>query len=485
VTTAAAPNAPLGAPARRAGAVPLPILTAFSLPGLSLAALVVILGVYLPRFYVGIGLSFAMVAVAIPAVRLLDVWIDPIFGVLMDRTNTPIGRYRPYLILGAPIAMFGIWKLLIPPPHPQAAYLIGWSLVTYVGVSALTLATSAWSAVLARSYDERARVWGFTTGFAVLGSCGILLLPVFTHGAIVLGRAASMPTICLILVVTLPIAVAICAIFTPEKLAAADVRPVFRLKDYFGALVNASLLRLVLADLALTLGPGTTAPLYVYFFHDAKGFTIAEVSVLLIFYIGAGIVGAPFWGRVAQRFSKHRTIQIACVCYGVAQTILMIIPRVAPGHKFVDDLPTAIGMAAVGFCASAFVLLIRAMIADVVDEVKLHKGVDMTSLFYSLVTTTAKVGAVITTLISFTVLSLVHYNGKEGAVNTPQAVFGLEMCYLFAPIILVFFGGAVFFGYKLDARRHAEIRTALEARASEPGFIAAEESLVGPVIQRA
>ena len=49
-------------------------------------------------------------------------------------------------------------------------------------------------------------------------------------------------------------------------------------------------------------------------------------------------------------------------------------------------------------------------------------------------------------------------------MNTPHAIFGLEMCYLFAPIILVFFGGALFFGYKLDATRHAAIREALEAR---------------------
>ena len=67
----------------------------------------------------------------------------------------------------------------------------------------------------------------------------------------------------------------------------------------------------------LTLGPGTTAPLYVYFFHDAKGFSVADVGFLLIFYIGAGLFGAPFWGRVAQRLGKHRTVQLACVAYAI------------------------------------------------------------------------------------------------------------------------------------------------------------------------
>ena len=59
-------------------------------------------------------------------------------------------------------------------------------------------------------------------------------------------------------------------------------------------------------------------------------------------------------------------------------------------------------------------------------------------------------------------------------MNTPHAIFGLEMCYLFAPIILVWFGGAMFFGYKLDSKRHGEIREALDVAA-------AEESLTGPL----
>ena len=59
---------------------------------------------------------------------------------------------------------------------------------------------------------------------------------------------------------------------------------------------------------------------------------------------------------------------------------------------------------------------------------------------------------------------MVGFQAHEGAVNTPQAIFGLEMVYLFAPIIFVFLGGCFFFGYKLDETRHAEIRAELDAR---------------------
>ena len=132
-------------------------------------------------------------------------------------------------------------------------------------------------------------------------------------------------------------------------------------------------------------------------------------------------------------------------------------------------------MFSVGFCASAFLVLVRAMVADVTDAVRLEQKQDLTSLIFSMVTTTSKIGGTITVLIVFPILQMVGYNGKEGVINTPHAVFGLEMCYLFAPIILVWFGGAMFFGYKLDAERHADIRAELEARDSA----AALESVTG------
>jgi GPH family glycoside/pentoside/hexuronide:cation symporter len=468
----------IAGPAARAP-TSLPILFAFALPGMPLAGMVLVYAVYLPRYYVSLGNGFLAVAGAIVAVRFLDIWLDPFLGLAMDRTRTPLGRYRPWLILGAPIAMFGTHMVLAPSGNADTGYMILWMLVTYAGMSMLNLAVAAWASVLATNYHERSRVYGITQGLAVIGSTGLLLLPLLTGGAVTLGKAASMPAVAMILVVAVPVAVLGCSLFTPDRIATGVRASGFDIKDLWLAVSKPSLVRIVLADLLLTLGPGTTAPLYVYFFHDAKGFNIAEVGYLLIFYIASGLIGAPTWGAVARRIGKHRALQVACVCYAITQTTLMAIPRVWPGHTPVDTIPTICGMIGVGFCASAFLLLIRAMVADVVDEVRLQSGRDLTSLMYSLVTTTTKIGTVITVIIAFPILNMVGYNGKEGAVNTPRAIFGLEMCYLFAPIVLVFLGGGLFFGYTLDARRHAAIREALEARDAEMSLAASEESLVG------
>jgi glycoside/pentoside/hexuronide:cation symporter, GPH family len=460
-----------------ASRTPLPTIVAFGTVGMPLAGILLMFVVYLPRFYVGLGISFILVGLAIPLVRVIDATFDPLIAMFMDRTRTPIGRYRPWLLVGAPIAMLGVYKVLMPPPHVGVPYLILWLVVSYAGLSMLNLAVAAWVSVLARTYDERSRLYGWTQAMAVIGSVSLLLLPKFTHGRISAGLASSMPFIALCLVVALPLTVAIATLLTPERIIAPARRPRFRLADYWEAISRPSILRITLADFMLTLGPGTTGPLYVFFFHDAKGFSVPDVSLLLISYIGAGLLGAPFWARVAHRLGKHRTVQIACVCYAISQSTLMALPRVWHGYAFIQALPTILGMFAVGFVASAFLLLIRAMVADVADEVKLEQNRDLTGLLFSMVTTTTKIGQTIILVAVFPVLQLVGYNGKEGAINTPHAIFGLEMCYLFAPIILVFGGGLALLGYKLDSRRHSAIREALAEREAALSVASAEESL--------
>jgi len=476
-------TAPLSHPAA-AKPYPLPGLIAFSTVGIPLAAMLLVFGLWMPRYYITLlhkgGMkavaATALVGLAFAGVRCLDICIDPLIALAMDRTKTPIGRYRPWMILGLPFLIIGIHQVLVPGANASIPWLVGWAVFAYLGYSMLTLGQTAWSPRLAPTYAERPRLFGWTQGLAVIGSVGLLALPILTKHAIVPSTAKDLPKVALILMVAFPVAVAICTLFTRERQAPRVAKQKFSRGDYRYA--AGRVWKIVLADLVLTLGPGTTGPMYVYFFHEAKGFNEADVSYLLIYYIGAGLIGAPIWGRLARRFGKHRTIQIACVFYAITQTILMAIPHVPKGYTFnPSGIPTALGMFSVGFCASSFILLIRSMVADVIDEVRLETGRDLTTLLFSMVTTTTKIGQAITIAIVLPTLAFFGFEGQEGAHNTPHAIFVLEMMYVFVPIILVWFGGAMLFGYKLDAKRHAEIAQAL----AERDYAGAEETLTGPI----
>lgn len=447
--------------------LPLPVVMAFSSTALPIAAIGLVMAVYLPRFFAGqLGLSLAAVGVAFTVVRLIDLAIDPLLGMAMDRTRTRFGRYRPWLLAGGPIVMLAAYMLFMAPHGITETYLIGWLLTLYLGVSILTLAQAAWGASLATDYHDRSRVYGVIQAVGVIGAVLILLLPLALgkqgEGA---GGVHAMGWFCILLI---PVTLALCTLVTPERVAPeTDSKERVTLRDYWDLVQRPEMARLIFADLFMALGPGTTAALYLFFFHDARGYTTPQTGILLVFFIGAGLVGAMFWGWLAQKIGKHRALIVSAVAYAVTQSALMIIPPATMALA----IP---GMFSVGFVSSAFVLIVRAMVADVADEVRLETGKERVGLLYALVTTTQKVGTAITVGVSFTVLDLVGYNAADGATNTPQAIRGLELCYVFAPIILVFFGGAAFIGWKLDAKRHAEVRRQLDERdalAAEAGLL--------------
>ncbi|MBS0333520.1 MAG: MFS transporter, partial [Proteobacteria bacterium] len=418
------------------------------------------------------GISLTAIGLTIGALRLADLGVDLLLGWLMDITRTPFGRYRPWYLAGLPVLWLAVYKVFNPPEGVEADYLFTWYILLYIAYSMLVLGHSAWAAALSGNYNERSRMFGWMLGVGVFGSSMMSALPLLTHNRIRPADPNSIPTIGWIIMAVATAAVLVTMLSTPERSAPVARKDRTTLKDYLAVFTNPSMFRLVAADLFLILGPGASAPIYLFFFHEAKGFELGLVSILLIPYGGAGIVGAPVWAKVAQRLGKHRTVQLAGLGYAITQTILMLIPA----KLF---WPTFVSMFSVGFCGSAFIVLIRAMVADVADELRLETGKERAGVLYALVTLTQKLGSSLAVTIIYPILDMVGFVAKPGFKNTPEAIRGLEMCYVFAPIILVVIGSACLIGYKLTSQKQGEIRKALEAL-EERDYASSVEVLGGP-----
>jgi len=452
--------------------LPFPRLLAFATGSTPVYIMAILVGVYLPKFYAGhMGVTLLALGGVMAAVRLTDLGFDLVLGWMMDKTRTRFGRYKLWYALGLPIFALAAYQLFNPPAGSGVGYLFVWLIVVYIGYSMLALAHSAWAARLAGSYNERSRLFGWIQCMAVVGTSLVLALPLLTRGQINPAVASTMGAVGWVVIAATAVLVPLALISAPEPIAAEIKKERTTVKDYLAVITTPSMYRLVIAELCLVLGPGVTGPIYLFFFHDAKGFAFTVVNLLLIPYMSAGLVGAPFWAKVAQRLGKPTTVQIACVAYAIAQTVLMVIPA----KLF---WPTFAGMFAVGFCASAFLFLLQAMAADVGDEIRLQTGKERSGVIYAFLSMMQKFGSSITVSIIFPILAMVGYDAKETAVNTPQAIHGLEMCYLFAPIILVAVGGLLLIGYKLTPQRHAQIRADLEALEAA-SLAGAEVSLTG------
>lgn len=428
----------------------------FSTVALPLGALAVAVSVYIPPYFAAhLGVSLSAIGAAFAIVRLLDIGVDPVLGLVMDRTRTRIGRYRVWILIGGPILMAAVYALFEAPHGIGTPYLILWLLIFYLGNSILSLGHSAWAATLATEYHQRSRVFGILAAAGVVGAVVVLLIPIVA-AHVGLGEAEGVRAMGWFIFVLTPLVVGLVCLRTPERITPAPTEK-FALKDYVTLLVKPDLLRLFLAQMALTLGPGWMSALYMFFFKDSRGFTAEQASALLLVYVIAGIVGAPLTARLAMRFSKHRTLMVTTTAYSLGLCMVVVLPK--------GNVPLAIPvMFWCGFMAAGFDLMIRAMLADVADEVRLEQGQERLSLIYALNALAYKIAAAFAIGLTFPLLARIGYQAAAGATNTPQAIFGLEMAYIIGPIVFVMLGGACVLGWKLDAAKHADIRRQLDAR---------------------
>lgn len=454
--------------------LPMWRLIVFGLAGLPVGALGAALLIFLPpHLATQLGVPLAVVGAVWAMVRLVDIGFDPILGMVMDRTRTPIGRYRPWMIVGAPLMMAGVALLFFAPPGIGKAYLVGSLLVLYAAMSILGLAHPAWGATLARSYHDRSRIFGVMAAVGIVALLGVLTIPVIV-GKLGDGDGGAVHAMGWFLLVLTPFGIGLTAWLTPERANAPGPSHAFALRDILSVLRTPSLVRLYAAQLAMALGPGWMSSLYLFFAKDYMGFTSAQASILLLFYVLAGLAGAPVTAWLANRIGKHRAIMAVAVTYSLGLLTVLLPPK----GVVVWSIPVMLWCGSAG---AGFEMTIRSMLADAADEVRLRDGRDRLSLIYSLNTAAAKLAAAMAIIITFPLLQRLGFVPAKGLANSAEAIRGLGVMFVAGPIGCVSLGALCMVGWKLTAQRHGEIRAALEARDAEAALGAPDGEHVADV----
>src|SRR5260221_9513115 len=161
--------------------LPVWLLAVFSSASIPVAALATPLSVYLPNYYAShLGLPLAAVGGVFALVRLIDIAFDPMIGVAISATQTRLGRFRPWMVFGAPILVFAVYAIYMAQPGVTTGYLLAWLLVLYIGFSVLTLGHASWAAALVPEYHGRSHIYGWMQATGVAGLGVALRLPSFS-----------------------------------------------------------------------------------------------------------------------------------------------------------------------------------------------------------------------------------------------------------------------------------------------------------------
>jgi len=139
--------------------IDLRTLVAYGSLGFPIAILGYPMTLFLHPYYAGeLGLGLAAISTVLLLSRLTDFITDPLMGWISDRTQTRFGRRRPFLVLGLPVMLLGIYKLFMPEPPVDIWYMLIWNMVVYLGWTIMVLPYGAWGAELSDNYMDRARI---------------------------------------------------------------------------------------------------------------------------------------------------------------------------------------------------------------------------------------------------------------------------------------------------------------------------------------
>ena len=434
-------------------------LAAFVAPCLPLAGVGLPLVLHLPTYYArDLGLPLSAVGLAFLAVRLADIGVDPLLGALMDRTRSRLGRFRPWLIASAPILAAGSLMLFMARPGVGAAWLWLGLVVIYLGFSMGSLAQQAWASALSPDYDQRSRIYGWWQTGNVLGILLVLLIPPAVELGLGGSRGQGIQAMGWTIIVLLPLTIAFAVWRVGEPPADRHARSARGLRDYLDLLRDPAIGRLMLADLLMGWAPGITAALFLFYFDQIKRVPEVQANLLLLVYFVAAMLGAPAWSWLAVKIGKHRALAVNALY--IPASLLLV--TVAPMRGFA----VAAGvMALAGLPYSGGSLLLRAMLADAGDQLRLNTGVDRTALLYSVLSGTGKIGSALA-LTTFIMLDGLGFHAQAHD-NSPAALQGLQSMFVGLPTALSLLSAIVIIGYRLDAPRHAEIRAALAQRGAD------------------
>lgn len=430
---------------------------AFSAPAFALSAMLLPVLTYLPDYYAReLGIDLAVLALVLSVVRMADIAFDPVLGLMIDRSKPRLGRYRTWFVLGGPLAIVAIFMLYNAPVGVTGGYLFLWLAAANVGQSSSYIAHVSWAASAAKTYDQRSNVFGWMMVFSVLGMFIIMALPPLLSLTLGWSRTHGVEAMGWLMIGALPVTMllALAATGEPEEKPAAARAT---LRELLSLARRGSVLRLLGADTVWAIGPAVAATLLFAYFDSLKGIDRDITGIALLAYFVGGMIGAPLWIRIARLKGKHRALMWSGFTYAVVQSAILIVPA--------GEVTMAlIVMAIAGLPSNAGPILIRSMMGDVADEVRLDTGVDRMSLLMSLLSSIGKIGSAIMVGVALYILSLLHFDMKAGSGNSTEGLTTLALLYAVLPASTGLLTAWIIRGYRLDAAAHAEIRRQLDAR---------------------
>lgn len=374
-----------------------------------------------------LGLKEGFLLLLTPLARIWDGINDPMMGTIVDNTRTKMGKYRPWIIIGA-CSNAIVLSLLFTSFGMSGTKLYIYIAVMYVlwGMTNTMADIPYWSMVPSFTNDPKDRNMISTVArtFSGIGQGLItiltpLVLPMLSDGMTTEdGYSASgfsrWAIICAIALVGFAV---ICALSTKERNVVYNEKKKFSFKQIFSVIKdNDQLVIFMIFAMLSNAGWYLTSGTAVYYFTDVLREPTAQSLFQTIGAVGSalGLLVIPV---LSKWFTKKRIYQITLVIAIVGYVLMYLFGPILK-ITILLDISYIISSTGIG----AMFVSQTIFLADIVDYGEYKSGKRSESITFSMKGFLQKMAYTIQTIILFGGLGLVNYNEQiqsaDRAINS-------------------------------------------------------------------
>jgi GPH family glycoside/pentoside/hexuronide:cation symporter len=458
-------------------------------------------GVFLLFYYQQIvGLSGTATATAIASASVFDAFSDPIMGALSDRTKTRWGRRHPFMVIGMLPLAVGFVAVFNPPAMSSTGtflWLLFFCFLSRLGSSLYHVSHMALGAEMARDYTQRSTLYSFNVFFeSITFAAGSALayrffFPTTEKYNPGLLNGDGYRGFSIVFAIAIVVAISLSAWGTRREIphlphvtvvhrfslgrVFSDVKEVFSNRSF-----RALFLGLLLGALALGVEVALTAYMGTHFFE----FTTEQLSWVPLMTFAGLAVAMPLIPVIARTFDKKNTL-IVVVLVALFSAHILILLRLLhvpwlPANGSPALLPLYLGCAFVSYlCSPLTFALAASMFADIADEHELECGERREGVIFAARAFSISMVQSVSIVITGVLLDWIHFPKAARVGSVPhEVVWQLGLIPICAALVNMLAVG-LYFGYRLDRNRHAEIVAELARRRAASTPPSAEDVVAG------
>ena len=413
------------------------------------------------------GVSAVAMGIILMAARVFDAFNDPIMGVIVAKTKTRWGKFRPWLMIGTLTNSVILVVMFSCPPSLDGGGLIAYAAVTYIlwGITYTMMDIPYWSMIPAFTEGGKERE-GLTTLARSCAGVGSALITIVTLMSVqALGRMAAgaggsakdvevkgFQLFAVIVAVVFVIFITLTCLNIKEA-STADMQSA-SIGQMFRALIqNDQTIAVVVAIVIINCSVYITSNLVIYFFkYDFGGAGWYNQYTLFNMFGGAMQILSMmiFYPALRKFFNTMKIFYISLVMAIAGYVALMGIGFLDMSNVFLLFIPGFFIFAASGMLT----VITTVFLANTVDYGELKNKRRDESVIFSMQTFVVKLASGIAAFIASVSLQIFALSSDSAdnsqavdfSLNVPAASkVGLRCTMTIIPILGLFF---VFFWFR-------------------------------------